>query len=190
MRHDLRLIGHRFGLRPVEMTDAGFIVALRNDPELGRFLHRTSPRVEDQKAWLSAYFERTGDYYFVIEDLKLGEAVGTVGIYDVDAERGEAEWGRWLVARGSLAAVESALLIYRIAFDVLGLSAVASRTLADNTPVVSFHDSAGAPRRRVLKDHVVLNGKPHDSVEHRVERAAWAGMAPRLEMLARRVAEI
>lgn len=188
MRHDVRLEGFRFRLRPVTLADAPFIVGLRTDPELGRFLHATSPRVEDQEAWLERYFERAGDVYFVIEDGRTGEAVGTIGIYDIDEAARAGEWGRWLVKPGSVAAVESALLIYRAAFEVLGLEAVYCRTVADNQRVVSFHDSTGAPRTGVLKDHVELNGALHDSVEHRVTREAWTAMRPRLEMLASRVA--
>jgi RimJ/RimL family protein N-acetyltransferase len=187
MRHDLRLDGFRYRLRPVGRSDAAFIVALRTDPELGAFLHPTSGRVEDQDVWIDAYLERAGDFYFIIEDLSDGEAVGTVGIYDTD--RTQAEWGRWLVRKGSPAAVESALLVYRAAFELLRLEAVFCRTIADNAKVVSFHDSSGARREAVLKDHFQLRGEPRDAVEHRVDRALWAGMEPKLGFLARRLAD-
>lgn len=190
MRHDLTLSGFRFRLRPVAPGDAAFILGLRTDPELGRYLHATSPRLEDQEAWIAAYEARDGDYYFVVEDLKSGSPVGTIGVYDVGAEAaGTAEWGRWLIARGSVAAVESALLIYRMAFEQLGLDSVYCRTVADNAKVVSFHDSSGARRAGVLKDHVVLAGDAHDSIEHRVARELWDAMRPKLEALARRLAQ-
>ena len=102
MRHELSLAGAAFGLRPVRDDDAAFIVGLRSDPELGRWLNPTSPNVADQLAWLARYYERTGDYYFVIERLSNGAAEGLIGLYDV--EGGEAEWGRWLLKPGSLAA--------------------------------------------------------------------------------------
>lgn len=41
----------------------------------------------------------------------------------------------------SLCSTESVCLMYRIAFEVLGLESVYSRTIKDNTSVVSFHDS-------------------------------------------------
>lgn len=190
MRHDLSLSGFRFRLRPVARGDAAFIVALRTDPELGRYLHVTSPRVEDQEAWIAAYEERPGDYYFIVEDLQDGSLVGAIGLYDVGVERpGEAEWGRWLIHPRSVAAVESALLIYRMAFEELGLRQVYCRTVAENAKVVSFHDSSGAQRAGVLKDHVVLGGDAHDSVEHRVDRTRWDAMRPKLEMLAQRLAK-
>jgi len=187
MRHSLRIEGFRYALRPIAEADARFVAELRSDPELGAYLHRTSGRVEDQEAWLAAYFERTGDYYFVVEELATGEAVGTVGVYDSDGAR--AEWGRWLIRRGSPAAVESALLVYRAAFEGLQLDEVYCRTVAENAKVVSFHDSSGAERVATLENHFHLDGVAHDAVEHRVDRARWDRMRPKLEFLARRLAE-
>lgn len=184
MRHSFGISGYRFALRPVEVDDAAFLVRVRTEAG-GRFIHATSPRVEDQVAWIEAYEARQGDYYFIIEDTREGRPVGAVGIYDVAENR--AEWGRWVVESGSVGAVESALLTYRVAFEQLGLEAVFCRTVADNTQVVSFHDSSGAAQIGVLKDHVVLDGQAHDSIEHRVDPALWATMRPRLDMIARRV---
>jgi len=189
MQHELSLEGRRFALRPVRRGDAAFIVALRRDPELGRYLHPTPPRVEDQEAWLDAYAARPGDYYFVVEDRVLGEPVGLIALYDVDETAKTGEWGRWLIRRGSLAAVESALLIYRAAFERLALDTVYCRTVADNAPVVSFHDSSGAERLGVLRGHVVLAGRAHDAIEHRVTRPLWEEIRPRLEALARRLGQ-
>lgn len=182
MRHELSLRGAAFGLRPVRDADAAFIVGLRSDPELGRYLNPTSPSVDDQLAWLARYYERPGDYYFVVERLATGAAEGLIGIYDVTA--GEAEWGRWLLCPGSLAAVESAALIYRCAFEQLGLQAVHCRTLAANERVVSFHDSCGIAERRLLPGHVELRGERLDAVEHRLSRAAWPEVDARLGKLA------
>ena len=182
MRHELSLTGAAFGLRPVRDDDAAFIVGLRSDPELGRWLNPTSPKVEDQLAWLARYYERPGDYYFVIERLSTGAAEGLIGLYDI--EDGEAEWGRWLLKPGSLAAVESAALIYRCAFEQLGLDAVCCRTLAANERVVSFHDSCGITERRLLSEHVELRGERLDAVEHRLTREAWGAIDARLTQLA------
>ncbi|WP_411287935.1 GNAT family N-acetyltransferase [Phenylobacterium sp.] len=189
MRHNLSLDGHRFGLRPVVLEDAAAILALRLDPHLGRFLHATSAKLSDQEDWLRAYFERAGDYYFAIFDRRPDEVAGFVGIYDVDPVSGAAEWGRWLVVQGSLAAVESAQLIHRAAFDLLNLQALYSRTVAQNVRAVSFHRSMGAQLDGRLPGHVVLEGNARDSVQYRVDRHLWASLGPRLDTLARRIAE-
>jgi RimJ/RimL family protein N-acetyltransferase len=189
MQHDLTLEGHRFALRPIRRGDAAFVAALRRDPELSRYIHATSSRVEDQEAWLDAYAACPDDYYFVVEDRKLDEAVGAVGLYNIDTAAKTGEWGRWLIRRDSLGAVESAVLIYRMAFERLGLDAVCCRTVADNAPVVSFHDSSGAERVGVLRDHITLSGQTYDAIEHRVTRARWGAIRPRLDALALRLAQ-
>jgi RimJ/RimL family protein N-acetyltransferase len=186
MRHEIRIEGSRYALRPVALDDAAFILNLRTDPELSAFLHPTSPQLADQEAWLRAYFERAGDWYFVVEDMRTGQPVGTAGIYDL--ENGRAEWGRWLLCRRNPAAVESALLIYRAAFERLGLEELYCRTVAANAAVVSFHNSSGAEFMGVLPGHFVLNGAPQDAVEHCVRRATWPPMQARLEKLAQRLA--
>jgi RimJ/RimL family protein N-acetyltransferase len=186
MEHALSLAGRRFALRPATSADSRFIVDLRTDPVLARYLHPTSPRLEDQFAWMQAYAARPGDFYFVIEDRKLGEPVGTVGLYDLAGAA--AEWGRWLIRPGCLAAVESALLVYRLAFERLELEEAYCRTIAENAQVVSFHDSMGARRRRRIDGYAVLADGRHDAVEHVVSRAEWPALRPRLERLADRVA--
>jgi RimJ/RimL family protein N-acetyltransferase len=172
LRHDLRIEGEAYRLRPVTIEDAAFIVELRTDPRLGRFINDTSPRIEDQVTWIERYLTRENDYYFIVERRGTGRPEGTISVYDVDTVRNEAEWGRWVIHPKSLGATESVLLILRAAFDTLGLSAVHSRTMADNGPVVSLHDSFGAPRHRVLPAYAVIKGIPHDAVEHRIDRAA------------------
>lgn len=186
MRHDLHIAGRRFSLAPAGREHAELILSLRTDPELGRFIHATSPTLADQLAWMDAYEARAGDYYFVVSDDQAREPVGTVSIYDVADRAGE--WGRWLIRPGSLGALESALLIYRVGFERLGLQRLYCRTLAENTRVVSFHDSMGAVRTRVLAGYAELGGRAYDAVEHEVGDELWPQLRPRLERLAERVA--
>jgi hypothetical protein len=53
MRHSIRIEGYAFDLRPVEFSDAPFIVQMRTaDPTRLRYLHPVPPDVERQRAWL------------------------------------------------------------------------------------------------------------------------------------------
>ncbi|WP_323028821.1 GNAT family N-acetyltransferase [Castellaniella defragrans] len=189
MRHDIHVEGAGFRLRPVADFDAPLISALRSDSELGRFLHPTPPALSQQLAWLAAYYEQPGDYYFVVERIVDGLAEGVIALYSLDEIHQEAEWGRWVLKRGSLAAVESAALIYRCAFHHLALAEVYCRTVADNTRVVAFHDSCGCAERHVLLNHFELGGRSFDAVEHRVNRDNWCEVVgPHLERLAAKLA--
>ncbi|MBK9162182.1 MAG: GNAT family N-acetyltransferase [Nitrosomonadales bacterium] len=189
MRHDISIEGSIFRLRPIADADASLVVELRNNSELNRFLHASSDKVEDQLAWLAKYYQREGDYYFVIERCSDGAREGVIALYDIDPNKSAGEWGRWILKPGSLAAVESAFLIYRVAFDLLGLEGAYCRTVADNSKVVSFHDSCGISDRKLLPGHFELESGSHDAIEHRVDRSSWDGLRPRLENLVRLTAK-
>jgi RimJ/RimL family protein N-acetyltransferase len=188
MRHEITIEGFSFRLRPITNADAAFIIELRTDPEHNRYLHAISNRIDDQEAWLASYYDRTGDYYFVIERLDSGAAEGAISIYNIDPQSNTGEWGRWILKPGSLAAIESALLIYRVAFEAIGLNSVYCLTVADNAKVVSFHDSCGIVQRQMLPQHFEICGQRLDAVEHRVTRTNWPEIAQRLEKLSKIIA--
>ncbi|MGB8065430.1 MAG: GNAT family N-acetyltransferase [Candidatus Sulfotelmatobacter sp.] len=173
MRHNVSLTCVRYRLRPVTVEDAPLIVALRTDSALSHFVHETSTRVEDQVAWLERYFDRADDYYFIVENVHSFEPQGTIGLYNVDLEQNSGEWGRWILKRGSMAALESAWLIYEVAFSRLSFDEVCSRTLAENHSVISFHDSFGALRSALLQKHFTLRGERKTAIEHRVTASEW-----------------
>lgn len=178
------LAGLAFRLRPIADADAPLVLELRGNAMRNRHIHAISQIIEDQLAWFARYYERPGDYYFVVERLDTGIPEGVISIYDIDSKAACGEWGRWIVKPGSLAAAESAWLIYRCAFEQLGLGRVYCRTVADNQPVVSFHDSCGITDRRLLPSQFEICGRHVDAVEHQVTRQAWNIIGPRLKKLA------
>jgi RimJ/RimL family protein N-acetyltransferase len=187
VRHDFSLRGFAFGLRPVDENDAEFIVRLRSQPGRSRFLNRGAGDAATQRQWLATYFVRPDDYFFVIHGLADDEPHGTLGLYGVDTQTGEAEWGRWILREDSPAAVESALLVYRFAFESLLLRQVFCRTITENAQVTSFHDSCGLVR--AAEEVVIqLDGAPRHAVEHRLDLSEWPAVQARLSRLAQRIA--
>jgi len=166
MRHSLQAEGEAFRLRPVSVDDAAFIVALRTDPVLGKYLHATSPDIDDQRAWTKRYYEREGDWYFVVEQRATSDPQGAVAIYNYDADQKIAEWGRWILKKGSLAALESAALIYDVGFDQLGLELMYSRTA--NKLVVSFDTRLGS-----TTEGLVIGPEGERLIETRMTSAQW-----------------
>lgn len=193
MRHDIHISGHAFCLRPIALTDARLIVSLRSDTDRTRHLHRIPRDVATQESYLNTYFDRAGDYYFVIDRLVVphDRAEGVIGIYDVDTEHRRAEWGRWVIYPQSLAAIESAWLVYRVGFERLDLEEMYCHTLADNTAVLSFHDNAGLVRHKRLEAFHEIDGKRWDVIEHVLKRDQWPEtsitLARRAERLAQRL---
>lgn len=188
MRHSVTLDGPAFRLRPVRLEDAAFIVELRSDPERGRYLHRGCTDTASQEDWLRGYFKTPGDFYFVIENQTSGFREGTAGIYGLNPVRRDAEWGRWIVRRGSLAALESACLVYRLGFETLGLDSLYCRTIAENTAALAFHDSFGVERLRRLPRYFERDGRHLDAIEGRLTRARWLALREGVEKKAARAA--
>lgn len=185
MRLAAPVSGHGLRLRSAGVEDAAFILGLRLDAALARFLGDTAPDLDAQRDWMRRQEAREGDYYFLIETLA-GRPVGTAGIYEINA--GSAEWGRWILQPGVQAAVGSALLVFEAAFAHLGLERVYSRTVEDNAQVVSFHDSCGLRRTGVEGGGVRLKGVLHNLVVHELTRAEWPAVRERLSPLARAAA--
>jgi RimJ/RimL family protein N-acetyltransferase len=185
LRHDFHLTGHAFRLRPVEEQDAAFIVALRQNAS--RFLNVGPASAAEQLAWLTRYFERQGDFYFVVEAIRRNTREGLIGLYDVDFRNGTAQWGRWVLNAGSSGAIESAMLVYRFAFDELQLTQVKCRTLADNFSVIAFHDSCGL-QRTGAPVMIEFDGQQRPAIEHALPRGEWPQVMQRLDRLARRIA--
>lgn len=165
MKHNYRIEGVGFRLRPVTLQDAQFIVDVRlEDSDRNQYIHKISSDVTAQQEWLNSYLERADDFYFVVENKITGESEGLISIYDVD--NGKAEWGRWVIKKGSLATVESLDLLFKVAFNELQLEELYCRTIRDNERVVSLHDSLPQLKRGVLNGFIELNGETYDAVEH------------------------
>jgi RimJ/RimL family protein N-acetyltransferase len=188
MRNSIVIDGPAFRLRPIADSDISFVVNLRSNPGLNRFIHVAPLSRESQLSWQTRYYERPGDWYFVLERRCDSKPEGLISLYDFNPQLLSAEWGRWILCPNSLAAIESAWLIYRCAFEQLHLREVYCRTVADNQSVVSFHDSCGIDKRTTLPNHFNINGRTLDAVEHRIDEAAWRKLGPRLEQLAQKLA--
>lgn len=158
------LQGFAYRLRPITFSDAALIVDLRlADQERNQYIHPISGKISDQEAWLEAYLERDNDYYFVIENILTGESEGLVGVYDVEGD--QAEWGRWVVKRGSLAALESFDLVCKFAFFEKGLQELYCRTVSANESVIAFHDKVARGRKDIV-ERVELNGSSYEMTRH------------------------
>lgn len=147
MRHDVVLEGYGCRLRPVTLSDAEFIVTLRNQPFTKGTIHATSTDVDAQKRWIQDYFERSGDYYWIVEAQTEGnwKAVGTLGLYDITAEGHEAMPGRWVMyPQVVFPVVLPEMLLYAFVFERLCLKRLVFDVVASNKKVVRFHRLFGA----------------------------------------------
>ena len=103
---------NKYGIdvRFVEESDAEFILSLRTDPKLSRYLHATDNDVEKQRQWIRKYKEREAhgkEYYFMY--INIEEKSFTVG--------------SWIFSPGLSYELPflSSIITKEIAFDILAL---------------------------------------------------------------------
>ena len=136
-----KIDGVQLSLRLVQPEDAPYIHGLRTDPTYNGHLSTVTGTVEDQRSWIEAYKTREAagsEYYFVVER-KDGVRCGVVRLYDVTG--GQFTWGSLILDHNKprKAALESALLIYRYGFEVLGLRMSVFDVRRGNENTLAFH---------------------------------------------------
>lgn len=131
--------------RLANIDDSNFILSLRTNIKLSRFLHSTSNDIELQKKWMVAYKEREKegkDYYFVYSHH--GIPFGVNRVYDI--KENSATGGSWICKPGTNVELSMCtLLIMRdIMFEVLGLEADNFDVRKGNRKVQKIHLMMGA----------------------------------------------
>jgi len=166
----------------VRMDDAAFIVWLRNLDYVKGTVGDSAKDVTTQEAWLRAYFEREGDYYFISETLS-GLPMGTHGIYDVT--RTSAEKGRQIMRPDVMAGVPTAVMATDLAFGILGLSELRSTCVSTNLTVYSLHRKSGFKEVGITRAAQIIDGKPVDLIQFLLTAEDWTKVRVRLLPLAR-----
>lgn len=133
--------GVTVSFRLVQEADAEFVVDLRTDPELGRYLFPTDPSVEKQREWLADYKKREADgaeYYYIISRNEDGKRCGTVRLF---IEEDHFEWGSFILNgdKTPTASIETVLFIYQTGFEVLGFQKASFKVYKENIRTVNFH---------------------------------------------------
>lgn len=135
--------------RLVEETDSEFICSLRNNPELNKHISQSTALIDEQSKWIRNYKEReygSKEFYFIIERNDNNERIGTIRLYDFLENPKSFCWGSWILNsnKTKYAAIESALLIYKIAFKELGFEQSHFDVRKENLGVHNFHMRLGA----------------------------------------------
>lgn len=136
------ICGKNSNLRIASEYDAEFILELRLNPLLNKFIGKTDPSIEKQRDWIKHSFENERDFHFIIED-KNAVPTGTIAIYDINYENSTAEWGRWITKINTpiTISIESAILLLHFGFKKLHLKSLHGGANNQNWQVVNFHKS-------------------------------------------------
>jgi len=133
----------QFGLifRLVEEKDAAFILSLRTDPKLSRYLNSTADSLKQQQGWIRNYKKREKrgeEYYFLFADER-EMPLGVIRLYNILGKTYTG--GSWLVSPGAdeFAAISSDLFLLIFGFEVLGMEQCLIDTRKSNKKVVRYH---------------------------------------------------
>jgi len=182
MQHSFQVEDFGVRLRPVRMEDAAFIVWLRSLDYVRGNVGDSAASLAGQEAWLEKYFEREGDYYFIVESPG-GIALGTHGIYDVRGT--SAEKGRHIIRPEAMAGVPAALLATDLGFGPLGMTELRATCVSTNVAVHSLHRRTGFKDVGIIRAAQIINGRPVDLMQFLLTPEDWARVREPLVPLAR-----
>lgn len=95
----IKLEGNLIDLRLVKESDAKFIMNLRTNENISRFISLTSVNINEQIQWIKNYKlreEKKEEFYFIVEN-KNGLSCGTVRIYNINYKSKETTWGSFIL---------------------------------------------------------------------------------------------
>jgi RimJ/RimL family protein N-acetyltransferase len=141
-----RIVGPNLVLRLITSDDAEYVHSLRTDARYNLYLSDVDGGVDDQRRWIESYKAREHDLkelYYVIE-LRDGIRCGLVRLYNI--KEGSFTWGSWILDHNKpiKAALESAVLIYMIGFEKLGIPKAVFDVRRANHHTISFHQRFNA----------------------------------------------
>lgn len=138
---------NKYGLhaRLVNESDSEFILSLRTDSELGKFLNNTDSVLNNQLEWIREYKKREElgqDLYFIY--YKDDEPIGVNRIYEINAD--SATTGSW-VCKPNLPfelPILTVIMIREIFYDLLNLNNEYFDVRKENKKVQRFQKMFGA----------------------------------------------
>jgi hypothetical protein len=133
----------QYGLnfRLVVEEDAQFILSLRTDKKLARFISFTDNSLENQVRWIRNYKQREADgkeYYVIFENADKNP-LGTFRLYDIKDDSFIA--GSWLVRPDAdeFAAIKSDLFLLNFSFEYLKMKTCFIDMRKENKKLVRYH---------------------------------------------------
>lgn len=135
------IIGKYCLLRTALPEDAYFAIKLRTNQKLNKFLKPVDPSISKQAKWIEEKMDASDDYHMIIQD-NAKNKVGIIALYEINLDKGTFNWGRWIIEEKTKyqVSMESALLLYHLAFQILGLSKAVFEVRKENIKVIKFHD--------------------------------------------------
>lgn len=165
---------NKYGLtcRLVNENDAPFILELRTDKKLSKFIHSVEDNLGNQINWIREYKKREArgeDYYFIY--LSSGRPIGVNRIYNITEN--SSTGGSWICRKD--ASVEESIATSFISTEIEDLFEIPSgpfNVSKGNNQVLKFHLRMGA---EIIKEDeqeytLIRNKEKYEKVKKRYIR--------------------
>ncbi|MBZ0056428.1 MULTISPECIES: GNAT family N-acetyltransferase [unclassified Leclercia] len=161
----------RLTLSPFEPSDWPFFRALREAPEIMRYMAAIAPETETRRQFAARL---TTPHTFVIRAHDDATPLGDIGLQISSRYREEADIGYTVIpaAQGRGIASEALRAVCEYAFIQVGVKAVNAYVLGENGGSVRVLEKAGFVRTQVLEQAYEINGVRYDDWVYRLESGA------------------
>jgi hypothetical protein len=151
--HDFdKIVGKYVNLREANIEDSTFILKLRTNEKLSKYVSKISSDLQKQIDYLNKYKSLENEWYFIVENKK-EEPLGTIRIYPYPdypeypnySEVGNLGTGSWLMNEGSspLESIESDYLVKDFFFNILNNNYTPMEINKENKTVIAFQNKWG-----------------------------------------------
>jgi RimJ/RimL family protein N-acetyltransferase len=169
----VQLIGKEILLRPYEMKDIEslFSAAKESQPELLPWMPwcQANYSIIESRQWIAERdekWEKNIACSFAITDPRDGTHLGSCGFSDFRENNTVANLGDWVRSNRVKQGIATAatLLLAEFGFKKLKLNRIEILVAIENEPSQIVAAKVGALREGVLRNRLLLHGKPHDAV--------------------------
>lgn len=163
------LTTERLTLTPFQPTDWPFFLALRENPDIMRFMGNLCPERETRLLFARRLASK---HTFVIRQHHDAMPLGDIGLHISLHFPQEADIGYCLIpaAQGRGIASEAVRAVCQYAFREAGVEALNAWVLAENQGSVRLLERLGFVRTQVLEKAFEINGIRYDDVGYRLEK--------------------
>jgi ribosomal-protein-serine acetyltransferase len=160
-----------------EHVDRLFAAVSESIAELSRYETWCHPGYTRDEAaeyvdwWRKAWAEQKA-YYFVVEDRRTGEFLGSCGLSDLSLEHERAGLGFWIRSgcTGRGFATDASRVVMRLGFEDLGLGRIEVEVAVDNAASRRVAEKLGCRLEGVLRRRLVLPTGPSDTAMYTLLR--------------------
>lgn len=168
---DFELTRYGLHVRLVREDDAEFIVKLRTDKRLGRYIHATGNDVEKQREWIRNYKDResAGSEYYFMYETAAGNPLGVYRLYCISDQSFIS--GSWVfLPDAPMGASMVAFIIAReIAWNIVPQAVNLYDIKKENTSVLQFTKTFEPHIIRETEDTLFFENTKEDFESHKDE---------------------